>query len=61
MTSCDDPAGVLLSRCSLAAEVLEKCSSFVPPVADSDDDDSLPPPSGTRWGRFLDLTGSMDF
>ena len=68
--SCDAPVAaaaaprlLLLSSCSRTAAVellLDERSSLVvlPPVKDADD--SLPP-SGTRGGRFLDLTGSMVF
>ena len=61
--SCDAP---ITAAAAELPEVLldERSSLFVPlsllllPVKDTDD--SLPP-SGTRGGRFLDLTGSMVF
>ena len=64
--SCDAPVAAaaaprLLLLSTAAAELLlDDRSSLVvlPPVEDADD--SLPP-SGTRGGRFLDLTGSMVF
>ena len=56
VTSCDDPARVL-SNCSLTAVL----SSFVPPSLLLPVNDGSLPPSGTRGGRFLDLTGSTDF